>query len=254
MKQHNGRGRWILELVLIASLLLLSGCTLGMEEDPVQSEAPTAAASETAVPSKEVGMIHVSGVGAISVKPDLAIVTLGVQTEAPSATEAMTNVNSQMDTIVAFLKGEGLNDADIKTQQVELTPRYRESRNGVAQIVGYGASTIMEVQVKDLKNLGTFLDKIVQAGGNQIQGIRFELVNSEDALDQARGKAWENALRRAEVLAQKAGATLGTVTEITETNVMPFSRAATAENASVSVMPGMQTVQVEIQVTWVLMK
>jgi uncharacterized protein YggE len=196
----------------------------------------------------------VSGVGSISVKPDLAVVTLGVQTEAPSATEAMTNVNSQMDTIVAFLKGEGLNDGDIKTQQVELTPRYREGRNGVSQIVSYGASTVVEVRVKDLTNLGTFLDKIVQAGGNQIQGIRFELADSEDVLDQARGKAWENALRRADVLAKKAGASLGTVTGITETNVIPFSSASPLENTASSVMPGMQTVQVEIQVTWVLMK
>jgi uncharacterized protein YggE len=93
----------------------------------------------------------------------------------------------------------------------------------------------------------------VQAGGNQIQGIRFELSDPQAALDQARQAAWEDARHRGEQWAKLTGATLGDVLTINEfQSAIPFAADSSLVRSAVSVPvePGTQTIQVDVQVSW----
>jgi hypothetical protein len=207
--------------------------------------------------------LNVSGTGEATAQPDAAVVTLGVTTEAEEAGDALTDNNTAMAAVVEALRDLGVESRDIQTQTIRLSPRYERPapRQGVtppAELVGFTASNLVQVRVRRLANLGELLDAVVQAGGNQIQGIRFEITDRSELYDQAREAAWQNALAKAEQLADLAGAELGPVVTISESSYTParYEERAMAFAAdaggSVPVEAGEESVQISLQVTWSL--
>lgn len=226
--------------------------------------------------------VSVSGTGNIQAEPDMAVVILGVQTESATAREALTANNDQMEDLIAALRAAGIAQADIKTLSVQLYPRYNDNiptpqprdqpaqpgdttptptgepteEAPVSRVAGYVASNTVEVTVRDLGNLGQTIDDAVTAGGNNIQGIRFDIANQTTLLDQAREAAMADARHKAEQLADLADAELGvviTISEFSRTPVM-FESATRdmAQGGSVPVAPGTQTVTLDVQVVWEL--
>jgi uncharacterized protein YggE len=209
--------------------------------------------------------LNVSGTGQVSARPDTAIVTLGVQTEAEQASAALSENNQQMQAVIDALKQAGVAAEDIQTQVINLQPRYEQppapgpsALPGTPKLVGYVATNTVEATVRELDMLGKLLDAAVQAGSNQIQGIRFEVSNPATLLDQARAAAWQDAQHKAEQLADLAGGKLGVVLTINETSQTPrpvvMGAIQAAAPAAVPVEPGTQTIEINVQVTWSLVE
>jgi uncharacterized protein YggE len=205
--------------------------------------------------------LNVSGTGEALAQPDAAVVTLGVNTEAKEAGDALKQNSAQMTAVIAALVDAGVDSKDIQTQTIRLSPRYerpapRAGETSSAELVGFTATNMVEVRVRKLSGLGEMLDAVVEAGGNQIQGIRFEITDRTELYDQAREAAWENALNKAEQLAGLAGAELGPVVSISESSYTPVVYAeramAFAADAGVPVEAGTESVQISLQVTWSL--
>ncbi len=122
------------------------------------------------------------------------------------------------------------------------------------------AVNVVEARVRELDELGDLLDAAVQAGGNQIQGIRFEIQDPSVLLVQARDAAWEDALAKAQQLADLAGAELGPALTIQEFSRTPrpyeAARAVAfdVQAAPVPIEAGEQSVQIEVQVTWQMLE
>jgi hypothetical protein len=202
----------------------------------------------------------VTGTGQVQAQPDRAVVRLGVQTQADSAQTALADNNEQMQAVLDALTGAGIPAENIQTQSLRLQPIYEERPGSQGQgtpreLVGYRAANVVEVQSEDLAGLGQLLDAAVQAGGNTIQGIRFEVSDSTELADQAREAAMTEAERKASQLASLAGAELGEVLTINESSRTPRPVAleagmARAEAVSVPVEAGSQTIEVDVQVTW----
>ena len=118
------------------------------------------------------------------------------------------------------------------------------------------ATNVVEVRVRDLDGLGELLDAAVQAGGNQIQGIRFEIEDMSALAALAREAAWEDALAKAEQLTALSGSELGPALTIQESSRIPRPYVERAMDVSVAaavpVELGTQTVEVDLQVTWLL--
>jgi uncharacterized protein YggE len=209
--------------------------------------------------------LNVSGAGQVSARPDTAIVTLGVQTEAEQANAALSQNNQQMQAVINALKQGGVAAEDIRTQVINLQPRYEQppapspsALPGTPNLIGYVATNTVEVTVRELDTLGELLDAAAQAGSNQIQGIRFEVSDPATFLDQARAAAWQDAQHKAEQLADLAGAKLGMVLTINETSQTPrpvvMESVRAAAPAAVPVEPGTQTIEIDVQVTWSLVE
>jgi uncharacterized protein YggE len=201
--------------------------------------------------------VSVTGVGEVSVVPDEAQVTLGVQTDADTASEALSQNNDQMQALLDALAGEGVARADMRTQFVSLFPRYAEQpQAGQPEVAGYTAIHNVEIHVRDLDQLGTLLDAAVAAGGNTISGIRFTASDNADADQQARAAAMDDARAKAEQLAALAGAALGPVISISEGSTGPtpvFGGDIVADiGGAVPIEPGTETQTVSLQVTWQL--
>jgi len=221
-------------------------------EIPNEAERQVQSADETQ------RTVSVSGSGQVQAQPDQAIVRLGVQTQAEAAEQALSENNTKMQALLDTLKQAGIPAEDIQTQALRLHPLYEEQpiQQGANQTVrGYMAANTVEVRARNLANLGELLDAAVEAGGNTIEGVSFEVSDSAELLDQARAAAMQDALRKAEQLASLADASLGSVLTINEFGGFPrpVARGEMAlEAAAVPIEPGTHSISVEVQVTWLL--
>jgi uncharacterized protein YggE len=100
------------------------------------------------------------------------------------------------------------------------------------------------------------LDLAVSAGGNTIENIQFVVSDPSEALAAARSEAVADARQKAEQLAGLAGTGLGSILEIIESPSprLPAPIAAGVQGTAqeVPIEPGTQTVQLDLQVTWLL--
>lgn len=68
--------------------------------------------------------ITVSGQGEVFAKPDLAIVSFSVLSEAKTIATAMQENTQKMNGVIHFMKENGVEDRDLKTTTFRVNPRY----------------------------------------------------------------------------------------------------------------------------------
>jgi uncharacterized protein YggE len=200
--------------------------------------------------------VTVGASGMVSVEPDIAHIATGVLSEAETAREALQRNSAAMKKVVDGLKGAGIDPKDVQTSRFGIDPRYDQPKDGrTARITGYRVVNQVRITARDISKLGELLDLVVTLGANQAGGISFDVSNAETLKDEARRQAIANALRRAKLFAEAAGATVGDVLTIAEDASMSsppiYSGRAMAAEA-VPIERGSQSLEVRVQVTWAL--
>lgn len=199
-------------------------------------------------------MVNVTGFGRVAAPPDIAIIRLGVQTEGDTAAEAMDENNLLMQGVISATVAAEVDEADIQTQGIRLNPIYTNTQSGTqANIAGYQASNIVEITVRDLAGLGSLLDSVVEAGGNTIESIRFEVSDLNNVMAEAREAAMNDARSKAEQLTALADAELGdvlTITEFSQLPPIPVIRDTVAVESATPIQPGTEFVETTVQVVW----
>ena len=181
--------------------------------------------------------ITVTGEGIVAAVPDLATVSLGVTMQGDTAAAAMAAGNTALQAVLERLKAAGIEDRDLQTSNLSLNPNWQSGDGTTAPvIVGYIASNILSVRVRDLDKLGAVLDAVVTDGANTLNGISFGLADPDPVLDEARGEAVADARGRAELLVGAAGVKLGRILSIAESGGMmpmpaPMFRLEAASDA-----------------------
>ena len=199
--------------------------------------------------------ITIQGKGTVKAAPDKVSVSAGVETQAPTAKEALATNTAAMTKVIEALKSEGIDPEDIQTAMFTVSPRYETRDDGrPARIVGYSAVNSVSVTSHDIDKLGAILDQLVSVGANSIGGISFDIDNPDDKQNEARKLAMEDAIAKAKLYVAAAGAELGPVMTIIEQGgYIPRSGAPMMEASiakPVPIEPGIQTVDVAVQVTW----
>ncbi len=215
--------------IILAPLLLWTMTSL-----PVRAEEPM---------EKE-STVNVQGEAEILSRPDQATVTLGVGHAAPTADQAQSRVNEKMQAIMKSLRDLGVPEDSIQTVSISLNPTYAPpSRGDAPMITGYQASNTVSIRLDRLEQVGPVLDAATHMGGNEIQGIQFDLKDDEDLRRAALAQATKKAYAKARAMAEALGLKLGRVIEINEspTQVRPLyqqARALTLSDASTPVASG----------------
>ncbi|MEM6410409.1 MAG: SIMPL domain-containing protein [Pseudomonadota bacterium] len=160
--------------------------------------------------------LNISSRASVDRTPDLAYINAGVETEARTAAEALSENAERMNGVFAALEAAGIEEKDIQTSNFNVSPNYDYSRDGPPRLVGYRATNQVRAKVSDLDNLGATLDSLVNAGGNTLNGIQFGLEDSSEALNNAREDAVTQAIERAELYAGAAGYSVGRIVSISE--------------------------------------
>jgi uncharacterized protein YggE len=184
---------------------------------------PAVEAAEQASGLDTAQTITVVGHGSVSASPDIARVTVGVETSAETVSEAVAENASHMKAILAVLEGLGIARKDIRTMNysvhMDRSPEpYMRGPVTETEQVGpeYRVSNMANVIIRDLDRVSEVLDGVVEAGANSIWGVTFELEDQEEVEADARSEAVDDALARAQTLAELSQVELGPVMSVSE--------------------------------------
>ena len=200
--------------------------------------------------------VTVSGVGTVTATPDVAEITTGVTTQAPTAAQALAANSQQMEKLLQSLAALGVAARDVQTTNISVSPvrRAGKAEGRAPEIVAYEVTNQARVKVRDLSRLGGVLDQQVEQGANSVYGIHFGLLEPGPLLDEARKRAMADARRRAELYAAAAALKVGRVLSVQEAGAaLPRPEmAARATMGAVPVAAGEQEIQASVSVTYAL--
>ena len=137
--------------------------------------------------------------------PDIVRISAGVQTQAPTAAEALRQNSALMARVRLALARAGVAERDVQTASLELTAVYTQGDFQRARAIGYRASNDLLIRFREVGRAGPILDALVAEGVNEIRGPMLGFDNAEAARDEARSLAIASARARAALYAQALG-------------------------------------------------
>jgi len=181
--------------------------------------------------------INVSGEGEVFAVPDTATFSVTVLETAKDVTTAQTTATKKGNDIIAFLKGQGIEEKDIQTTDYNVNPQYEYTQASCANsgycppgrqvLVGFQVSQTLTVKVRDTDKAGALLSGVGSKGASSVSGLSFTIAD-QDALEaEARDKAIAQAQEKAEALAKSLGVTIVRVVGFNESGNYPIYYAKT---------------------------
>ncbi len=155
--------------------------------------------------------IWVTGQGEVTVVPDVAILSLGVEAQAPTVQQAMAEAAGAMDRVMAALRANGVAERDIQTQWFNIYPVRRWVDDEREVLIGYRVTNMVRAKIRDVEATGSIIDQVAEAGGDltRIHGVSFTVDDPSQYDNEAREKAIADAQAKAQHLAALAGVDLG---------------------------------------------
>jgi len=199
-----------------------------------------------------------NGQAGISVAPDMARITIGVEHRADLATDALAQMGADISAVMDRMKAVGVAEKDIQTSglQLDLERDYSASSGG-ARVVGYVARSNITIAIYDLEILGEILSGVVTDGANQINGLTFDVADRAPHLEMARRSAVADARARARIYADAAEVTLGPLLHLSETGgaqpgPYPMEARATFAQDATPIAAGEITISASVTVTYAI--
>ena len=158
--------------------------------------------------------ITVSGTGEIFAVPDRATFSVTVREEGKDVTTAQEKATKKNNDIIAYLKGAGVEEKDIKTTNYSINPKYEYTQAdcrtgycppGKQTLAGFEVYQTLEVKVKDPKKAGELLSGVGSKGASEVSGLTFTIEDEDTLKSDARSKAIANAEAKADELADQLG-------------------------------------------------
>lgn len=201
-------------LALIVIVVGAVGC-YGDFGFPESESTPTPPESSGIILSQQSTGIWVAGEGKVSVVPDVAILSLGIEAQEETVAEAQQQAAEAMEAVMAVLDDHGIAKKDIKTQYFSIYP-VRRWENNKEILIGYRVTNMVSVKIRKMDDTGVIIDAVAEAGGDytRINTISFTVDNPSDYYEEAREKAMADAEAKAKQLADLAGVDLGKPTYI----------------------------------------
>jgi uncharacterized protein YggE len=161
--------------------------------------------------------LSVTGTGTVHVEPDIAIVSLGVETTGPDVGPAVQENNRRARAVADTLTEKGIASEDMRTANfyVSSQPLYNPMGMPTGGTTYTVDNTIM-FTLRQPEQLGEILQLALRNGSNSVQSVSFSVADPSVPTDQARQLAIADAKRQAAQLAASAGAALGQVLSIGE--------------------------------------
>ncbi len=229
--------------LLIVSVLWLTGGAVALAQ----------------APDSDVRHITVVGRGLVNAVPDIATLSLGVETQSPDISQAMSDNTAAMDAVYAALSEAGVADADVQTSDYSIYFDEGYRGDGMAAQPTFRVFHMVRATIRDLAGVSDAIDAAVNAGANRMYGVTFSLSDTTASESLAREKAVTDANARAEHLAGLVDASLGEVLSITEVigggYALPLRSGGAADGmggGGPAIAPGQLEFTVDLQVTYAL--
>ncbi len=151
--------------------------------------------------------IKVNSIGSVVVKPDKAIISLGVIVEREKAENAQKQNAIIANQIIAALESIGIPTDAISSSGYNIQPIY-DYPDRIAVLKAYRVRHMFEVIVSDISKVGEVIDVATQSGANSITNVQFILSEKESYYQEALKQATLHAREKAELIASTLGGLL----------------------------------------------
>lgn len=149
----------------------------------------------------------------VRVTPDRAVVRVAINRTAAAPADAFRDAREATAAVRAFLRGEGLDDRDIRTSEITLQTQYRHA-NGGREFVGHHAHVQVGIVLADASRVEPLLVGVVERGADQVVSVSFTTTQLREHRATARTAAIAAARAKAVLYCEAAGCKLGKVLHI----------------------------------------
>jgi len=252
--------RNLLRFGLILALVSITVGTVGCES---LSPPSTTSAQRGMVFSQQSTGIWVTGEGKVTVVPDVAVLSLGVEAQAATVAEAQGQMAAAMDAVFRELGNYGVAQKDIKTRHFSIYPvRKWVPKEEKEVFIGYRVNNMVTAKIREIEDTGGVIDSVTRAGGDyiRINSINLTVDDPTKYHQEAREKAMADAEDKAKQLADASGVKLGSPTYINESGgITPVPRFYGAVEAApmpapapppTPIAPGETEISLTVQVVY----
>lgn len=217
--------------------------------------------------------ITVQGESEVTGTPDIGTFSFSVMASNQDSTLAQNEVNEASKEIIAYLKEQGVEEKDIKSESYNLYPKYsyEETRclNGMGYCGGnqvedgFEVSQSITVKVRDIEKAGAIVAGVGSKGATGISNLYFTIDDTDALKGEARSRAIADAKAKAKVLARDLDSRLGEIVSFNEGGDYPQPYYDSRMEASISkdagmvadeaVLPvGENTIKITVNITYQL--
>lgn len=141
--------------------------------------------------------------------PDEAILRVGTESRADTATAALAANNAKTQKLLAAIRAAGIAPKDTQTQGVSLNADYvydppvagRQNR----RLAGYVARNSVQIKTRDIDRLTQLIDSLTASGATEIYGPQFSIADPAPLRAEARRRAMARGQAEATEYARNAG-------------------------------------------------
>ncbi len=185
---------------LVVAVMALSGCV----QNGVRQEPST---------------VTVSGIGTVSVAPDMVRLNVSVSQTAQTTRLAQEAVGKMTGAVLSILKSSGIEDKDIMTASLTFNPQY-EWRNNRSILIGQRAEQSIDFAVRDIaqdnEKVSRVIDRLVGIDGIMLNRIDFSVADNTEYFIRSRELAFDKAMQKAEQYAKLSGLKIRRVSSLSE--------------------------------------
>ncbi len=201
--------------------------------------------------------ITVQATGTADVVPDSVRLSMSLSVLAETNELALAQLATTAESVRTSLTDAQIDAADIATQTVMVNPEYTYTEAEGQKIIGYRATQVFDVLIRDAAAAGALVDAVVDAGDANVSiNSTYPIVDdATDGVVAAREDAVAKARAKAEAYAALLNVSLGEIVYLTEvtspSNIAVVGKAeAMAEDAGTVVDLGTQEISVTVEVRW----
>jgi uncharacterized protein YggE len=198
--------------------------------------------------------LTMSGSATAKAAPDMADISAGVTSDAPTAAAALAANSAGMNRLFAALDRLGIARKNVQTSNFNVSPTYSNPAPGAPpRLTGYRVNNDVHVILEDIAKVGATLDALVAAGANQMNGLNFAIKDPAPLLAHARADAVADAKLRAQQYAAAAGLTLGPIQSLSEGGAeppRPMYRMMAMAAPATPIAAGEESVNASVTIVW----
>ncbi|MQF83034.1 DUF541 domain-containing protein [SAR202 cluster bacterium AD-802-E10_MRT_200m] len=205
---------------------LIQSADVGQTSSPLRT-----ANGSTLISSNQQFGIWVTGTGKVFLDPNIAVITMGVESQSETVSVARTKAAKAMNAVIQVIQKADVRDEDVQTQYYNVSPVYSykdvtgSSGYPIREqvLTGYKVTNKITVTLRDIDRVGDILDNSIDAGGKfiRINGIEFTASDFSTAELHARELAVKDALAKAQQFAELTNVAVGDLTFVTEAGSSP---------------------------------
>lgn len=152
--------------------------------------------------------ITMDGEASMMVAPDMASISIGVETEGTNIADIKRDNDQRVSSIYEAVKGLGIAGKDIQTSELSIQPIY-DYTSKRRKFLRYEMRNLVVITVRKLENIEKVINASVREGSNVLEGVHFIVSNRDALVDSLQIEAARNARKRASDIASAVGAKLG---------------------------------------------